>query len=202
MDIVSIFPTPVGLFTYPEEFTKKELEYIKGLEQRPNMGNKTSLDNYVLKNSKLKNIASFIQVSVDQYFDEVYRPKEDVKLYVTQSWFNFTKPGEWHHKHEHPNSFVSGVLYINANPEKDKIYFYHSKYKQLNVTARDWNLWNSDSWWFHAGTAQLVLFPSSLTHMVETVEEDDTRDERISLSFNTFLKGYVGDEQSLTGLRL
>jgi hypothetical protein len=35
--------------------------------------------------------------------------------------------------------------------------------------------------------------------MVQTVTGDDTR---ISLAFNTFPVGYVGDEQSLTGLHL
>jgi hypothetical protein len=35
--------------------------------------------------------------------------------------------------------------------------------------------------------------------MVTAVEAEKTR---ISLSFNTFLKGYIGDEDELTGLRL
>lgn len=202
MNINSLFPTAVGFSKYEEGFTKKELEIIKGQEQRPNMGNATSVDNYVLKNSKFKNIASFCQVSVDKYFDEVYRPKEDVHLYITQSWLNYTKPGQWHHKHEHPNSFVSGIMYINANVDKDKIYFYKNKYEQLKVTSRDWNTWNSESWWYSVASCDLILFPSSLTHMVETVLEDENRDERISLSFNTFIKGYAGDDNSLTGLHL
>lgn len=201
MNINNLFSTPVGFFKYDEGFTKKELEVIRGLEQRPNNGNTTSLDNTALKNSKLKNIASFCQVSVDKYFDEVYRPKEDVRLYITQSWFNYTKPGQWHHKHAHPNSFVSGVLYINTC-DKDKIFFYKDKYETLKVPARDFNNWNSESWWFSANMCELVLFPSSLTHMVENVIEDEQRDERISLSFNTFLKGYVGEDSSLTGLHL
>jgi hypothetical protein len=35
--------------------------------------------------------------------------------------------------------------------------------------------------------------------MVEAVKGND---ERISLSFNTFLKGYVGEDDELTGLHL
>ena len=45
----------------------------------------------------------------------------------------------------------------------------------------------------------LILFPSRLTHMVETVKGEDTR---ISLSFNTFPVGLVGEEMDLTGLKL
>jgi hypothetical protein len=55
------------------------------------------------------------------------------------------------------------------------------------------------AWWFEVGTGDLVLFPSSLTHMVETVKGDQTR---ISLSFNTFPVGNIGEEVSLTGLQI
>jgi predicted 2-oxoglutarate/Fe(II)-dependent dioxygenase YbiX len=59
-------------------------------------------------------------------------------------------------------------------------------------------LHNSESWWFEVGAGDLMLFPSSLTHMVETVQGD----ERVSLAFNTFPVGYVGEEESLTALHL
>jgi hypothetical protein len=45
----------------------------------------------------------------------------------------------------------------------------------------------------------LILFPSSLTHMVPTIQGEQTR---ISLSFNTFPVGTVGEEMDLTGLKL
>jgi hypothetical protein len=32
------------------------------------------------------------------------------------------------------------------------------------------------------------------------VEQTESKDTRISLSFNTFLKGYIGEEASLTAL--
>jgi hypothetical protein len=69
----------------------------------------------------------------------------------------------------------------------------------IKLPPQEWNLWNSESWWFEVGTGDLVLFPSSLTHMVETVQGTDTR---ISLSFNTFPVGNIGEEVSLTGLKL
>ena len=56
-----------------------------------------------------------------------------------------------------------------------------------------------NAWWFEAITGRLILFPSSLTHMVPTVEGEDVR---VSLSFNTFPAGTVGEEMDLTGLKL
>ena len=48
-------------------------------------------------------------------------------------------------------------------------------------------------------TGDIVLFPSSLTHMVETKEGDNTR---VSLAFNVFIKGTIGNNKQLTELKL
>lgn len=199
MILHGIFPTPVARFNLDREFTERELEFVLKQSQHNNEGNTTSDDNYVFNNIELKGLSDFCEASVATYLKEIYAPMKDVNLRITQSWLNYTKPGQWHHKHAHPNSFVSGVLYIKANKESDKIYFYKDGYKQISLPTENWNLYNSESWWFEAVTKELILFPSSLTHMVQTVQGEDTR---ISLSFNTFPVGYVGDEKSLTGLHL
>ena len=82
---------------------------------------------------------------------------------------------------------------------RDKIYFYKDGYERIKVPAAEFNPYNSESWWFEVGAGDLILFPSHLTHMVETKVGDETR---ISIAFNTFLKGYIGSDESLTGLHL
>ena len=197
MNMFNLFPKAVGKYELGREITDKEKEFVDKAERRPNMGNKSSANNYVLKEKPMKKLHEFLQESATDYFNQVYRPRDDVKLYITQSWLNYTEPGQFHHKHAHPNSFVSGVFYVNADATKDKIYFYQDGYQQIKLQPTDWNVWNSESWWFEAGTGILYLFPSSLTHMVEVVTAAETR---ISLSFNTFLKGTIGDNHSLTEL--
>jgi hypothetical protein len=91
------------------------------------------------------------------------------------------------------------VFYVQADKAKDRIYFYRNGYQQIKFPPSDWNVWNSESWWFDVGSCDLILFPSSLTHMVPTVESEQTR---ISLSFNTFPVGNVGEEMDLTGLNV
>jgi uncharacterized protein (TIGR02466 family) len=134
-----------------------------------------------------------------EYFKAIHAPKFDVSLYLTQSWANYTEAGQYHHKHAHPNSVVSGVFYPQANKEVDKIYFYKDGYERIKVPAAEYNPYNSESWWFEVGAGDLILFPSHLTHMVKTKEDKNTR---ISIAFNTFLKGYIGSDESLTGLNL
>ena len=197
--IHNLFPTPVAIYKLDRELTEKELSSIKGQETRANQGNVTSTDNTVLRNRSMTKLRDFIESSVSEYFKTVHSPKHDVSLRITQSWINYTEPGQYHHKHAHPNSFVSGVFYPQANRETDKIYFYRDGFQQIKFPPSDWNVWNSESWWFEVGTGDLILFPSSLTHMVETVKGEDTR---ISLSFNTFPVGLVGEEMDLTGLKL
>ena len=199
MTILNLFPKAVGKYEIGRELTEKEIEFAKNAEKRPNMGNQSSADNYVLKNKVLKNLHNDLFTFANDYFQTVYKPRSDVSLYITQSWLNYTDTGQFHHKHAHPNSFISGVFYMNADITKDKIFFYNDGYQQIKLPPTDWNLWNSESWWFEAGTGILYLFPSSLTHMVEAVTAAETR---ISLSFNTFLKGNIGDNHSLTELKI
>ena len=94
---------------------------------------------------------------------------------------------------------ISGVFYPQADRESDRIYFYKDGYERIKVPTENWNHWNSESWWYETGAGDLIIFPSNLTHMVQTKQGDGTR---ISISFNTFVKGYIGSDESLTGLHL
>jgi uncharacterized protein (TIGR02466 family) len=199
MQIHNLFPIALGLYELSRDFTENEMKFIKNQETRNNMGNTTSVDNNLLDREELKDVRSFVEDAVAEYFKTVYAPKQDTKLCITQSWCNYTEPGQFHHKHAHPNSFLSGVLYPQANAETDKIYFYKDGWQQLKTPTEEWNPYNSDSWWMEAYTGRMFIFPSNLTHMVETVQGKDTR---ISLSFNTFPTGNFGDALSLTGLDL
>ena len=198
MNLYSIFPTPVARFEIGREFTADELAFVDSQPTHKNSGNTTSNDRCVLQHDTFAKLREFTEVCVAEYLKTIYAPKHDVSLRLTQSWLNYTKAGEFHHKHAHPNSFVSGVLYLKAARERDKIYFYRDGYQQIKMPTDNYNFYNSESWWFEVGAGDLMLFPSSLTHMVETVQGG----ERISLAFNTFPVGYVGEEESLTALHL
>ena len=199
MNIHNLFPIPLGIFCLERGFTEDEIKFIKSQKKHDNMGNTTSVDKTILENPELNGIKNFVEESVVNYFKSVYAPKNETTLRVTQSWCNYTEPGQFHHRHAHPNSFISGVLYPQADKETDKIYFYRDGYQQLKTPTEDFNPYNSDSWWMEAYTGRMFIFPSHLAHMVETVQGKNTR---ISLSFNTFPVGNFGKDESLTGLHL
>ena len=197
--INSIFPTPIYISKLDRELTLKELSFIdkNKLDIFNNEGNTTSNDNYILNNKTFKNLKEQLDLIIQDYFNKVISPANNVTPYITQSWLNYTETNQYHHKHAHPNSLVSGVFYINCNKEHDKIKFFNEKYKTIKLETKDWNIWNSETWWFSVKTGDVILFPSSLTHMVETKQGDNTR---ISLAFNVFIKGTVGNNKNLTEL--
>lgn len=199
MIIESVFPTAVGFFKDENGLSKDVFDFLVNQEKRPNQGNFTSIDKYILKQKCLSDLTVFIEKCVHEYFMATFNPKNDVRLRITQSWLNWSQPGQWHHQHAHPSSLISGCYYINANKDTDRIYFHKDDYRMIKFPPVEWNQYNSESWWFSVGSGELILFPSRLMHKVEPVEGTDTR---ISLAFNTFPVGYVGDEDELTALHL
>ena len=198
----SIFPTPVYFSQLNRKLTKKELLKVDNIKKdcHNNSGNITSNNNYVLNLKEFKNIKNEIDLRIKDYFEKVICSSNNLTPYITQSWLNYTNKKEYHHQHEHPNSFVSGVFYINSNKEYDKIKFFKKDYYQIiKPEVKEYNLYNSDNWWFSVKTGDIILFPSSLTHMVEIKQGDNTR---VSLAFNIFVKGSIGTNDKLTELIL
>jgi uncharacterized protein (TIGR02466 family) len=199
--IHSLFPTPVFFSSLERKLTPLETKFLNKKEKDTynNTGNITSNDNYVLNEKPFLNLKNELDLKVKEYFDKIICPSNKVKPYITQSWLNYTKRNQYHHKHQHPNSLVSGVFYINADEKLDKIKFFKEDYQPIKLEIKEYNLFNSSSWWFTVKTGDIVLFPSSLTHMVETKEGDNTR---VSLAFNVFVEGKIGNNKDLTELIL
>ena len=201
LEIIPIFPTPIYRTKLSRKLNKKEISFINKtkIDCKKNEGNITSNDTYILNNKIFKNLKKEISLIVKDYTDKIISPKDNLNFLITQSWLNYTEKNQYHHKHKHPNSLISGVFYVNCNEQFDKIKFFKEEDSTIRITAKSWNLFNSTTWWLPVKTGDIILFPSSLTHMVETKEGDNTR---ISLAFNVFIKGTIGENKELTELNL
>ena len=199
--INGIFPIPIYISKLNRKLTKKELTFVEKskLDFYKNEGNITSKENYALNQKVFSSLKEDLYLRVQDYFNKVLSTTDAVTPYITQSWLNYTETNQYHHKHEHTNSLVSGVFYVNCHEQFDRIKFFKRGYQTIKPVVKDWNLYNSESWWFPVKTGDIILFPSSLTHMVETKEGDNTR---ISLAFNVFIKGTIGNNKNLTELIL
>jgi uncharacterized protein (TIGR02466 family) len=194
MIIHGLFPIAVAAFTHDKGLTESERDFLLNQEIHRNKGNSTSVDRYVLRNERLAGLKSFIDDSIKNYVDAVYAPSSPFSLPITQSWLNYTEQGGYHHIHWHPNSMISGVFYINADGNKDKLIFDRDVRGSFRIFTDKPNPLNIETIWMSVNTNDLILFPSYLMHRVEEVETVDTR---VSLAFNTFPVGSVGLHDAL-----
>ena len=197
MRIEPLFPNPVYFSKIERALTKEELKTINECKKKThkNAGNMTSNDSYVLENETLKNLKNDLKKMVIDYFNKIVCTDNSIVPYITQSWLNYTKKKQFHHDHTHANSYVSGVFYINADKKVDKITFYKVGSSLLELKTTKYNIFNSSSWWYAIESGDVILFPSSLKH---GVSKKEGKNIRISLSFNVFLKGTIGDKFELT----
>jgi len=202
MIIRQLFPEPVYSSKLDRALTKKELKTINEYkkETNTNEGNITSSENYVLENKALNNLKKDLHTKVMDYFDKVICTDNPITPYITQSWINYTKSDQFHHKHNHSNSLVSGIFYASADKKVDSVTF--SKVPlddRIKLKITKYNIFNSYSCTFPVETGDIFLFRSSLIHGVGKKKGNNIR---ISLSFNVFIKGTVGDKNGLTELIL
>jgi len=198
--VTGIFPVPIYQTILNREISTEEKNFFNKLERTKNSYNYNSKNNYVLDEEPLSTLKKELFLRVEDYFQKIITPKTHVLPYITQSWVNWTKSGEEHHKHAHSNSLFSGVFYIDADEEYDSIKFFkRHTYESLSIEPHEYHLFNSESWTFKVKTGDIILFPSSLGHLVESKIGDNLR---TSLSFNTFIKGTIGVDVELTELKI
>ncbi len=199
--MINLFAVPVAKSPIGRNYTDSELKYIESQLERPSK----AIDNYaspnknVLAHDELKDLQTIIQQHLDNYFKAVYNTSNNVALQITQSWLTLSRKGESHHSHTHPNSVVSGVLYVNV-AGNDGINFYRNEENLwFELEPSETNYYNSYKIHVATKVGDLVLFPSSVKHGVNKVTEDI---KRVSLSFNTFFSGEMGNPEFSNALRI
>ncbi len=206
MHIEPLFPKPLGFLQMDKAVSKKFIEFIKNKQLsflKNDGGNSSTKSTYILDNDELSDIKKVLTDSVNEYFKEIVNPGKDTKLYITNSWINMNKNGESHHTHHHPNSIVSAVFYIDTC-EEDTLSFmnpYTTLFGNLRFSPNR-TKWTTLEWNIPVKKNLLAMFPSTLPHLV-IPRPNTCTGTRISLSFNTWFKGTIGDgEDSPTQLHL
>jgi uncharacterized protein (TIGR02466 family) len=196
--IMDLFPTPLYINNIDVPLINQQKDYLLNLPKILNTGNLRSENGYIFEYPLFTELKKTINEHIKEYVNIVY-PNSNLDVYITQSWANFTEPNQYHHKHSHPNSFVSGVFYVNAIKNEDMIKFYKDLPPIYQINHNQSNNYNSGDVAILVETGDLVLFPSNFQHNVPPTTSKETR---ISVSFNTFIKGNIGDENASTALYL
>jgi uncharacterized protein (TIGR02466 family) len=196
--IMDLFPTPLYINNIDAPLINQQKTYLLNLPKILNTGNLRSESGHIFEHSLFAELKKTINEHIKEYVNIVY-PNSNLDVYITQSWANYTEPNQYHHKHSHPNSFISGVFYVNAIKNEDMIKFYKDLPFIYQINHNQPNNYNSGDVAILIESGDLVLFPSNFQHNVPPTTSKETR---ISISFNTFIRGNLGDEDSSTALYL
>ena len=180
------------------EFTSFEKKYISDLEMIDNTGNLMSKNDKVLDSKELSNLKLFIDEQLFNFKKNLLNIKDENEIYITQSWVNNSKPDQFHPKHKHPNSVISGVMFLdeNNNANLPPIRFHRTlEMFALDFKFDELNEFNASAREFDPMQGILMLFPSLLEHDVDKNTSDQVR---TSISFNTYARGIVGGKEQLT----
>lgn len=187
------------------KLNEKEIEVINHVcaFSKVNTGkNLTSHERYLFDGYEvLKPFKEYCQKQVNHYAHEILKLDKKQEFYITQSWGNLNYPGTFHHGHIHLNSMISAVYFVNGG--SSPIVFQRALSNYLfplfELNKNEFNVYNSDSWEMENEEGSLLLFPSSLKHFVP---ENKNNFNRISISFNTFIRGHIGKSEEATELKL
>ena len=138
---------------------------------------------------------------LDIYFYDCLQFNQSTQLRFSQSWLNYNPKGTFHHVHTHPNSIVSGVYFIKGDQQPILFERFENDHLFGNIIPEvdKYNYYNCGSWKVTNKPGYLLLFPSSVKHGVVM---NEATEERISLSFNTFVTGTIGKNRGLTELKI
>ncbi len=191
-----IFSTPITIKENVFQFNNNQIKDYLSFEIGYKNGEKGSFlskDYYILNSVNLIEIKKILNKEIMIYEKEVLGFKSN-SLYITNSWFSKIEKGGYHPIHNHPNSFISGVCYLNVPSKSEKIYFHHRSalFNKFDFYLKEKvsNQFNEDNFQFEVKTGDLLFFPSWINHSVGVNMENN---QRLVLAFNCFIKGFFGD---------
>lgn len=173
---------------------------FNSLTFKPNVYNRISTNMNFFDRDLFLDVKLMLENEVKNYLNISYGLEEFYSnLHITNSWGTLTEPGQSHHEHIHPFSVVSGVMFLDNNPDNLNLFiegyipqipYFISKnksYAGLGHLIADMghdpianrNLQN-----------HVVLFLSNCHHFVQPTRTDGPI--RRTISFNTFWKGVTG----------
>jgi len=105
------------------------------------------------------------------------------EIVITGMWANVNPPGAKHSVHAHPNNYLSGVYYVQADANANVIRF-HDPRGQMDAILpprKQNNVYNTNLLEMEAKPGRIVVFPAWLRH---DVPNNLSARERISVSFD------------------
>jgi len=189
-----LFSTPIYIFDYGNcEILKSPLDYVLNKSQRLYVSETCrSTEDNLHTLPEFANLVFDIGTKIKEVFDDIGLIRDDE--IITCMWANVSTKLNRHNMHLHPNSFFSGVLYLNAPNNCGNIGFKDPRYgsELISFDFEDDSIFKNRTIEVEPVTGRMIFFPSWLYHGTRQGDFNDDQ-TRVSLSFNIMPKTKVVD---------
>ena len=199
MNKIPLISIPAYEFYAEESLVQEVLDEVVALEFVDNTKNfvsKSPFYNY--------NLYNWIESCLEKVREIYY--SDNLQLKIVSCWANKTTTLQQHAMHNHINSIVSGVLYLNdSNSELE--FIYNDPWLKLHNESilgigKSTSKMMAPSIIVSKVTpvrGKLLLFPSSLTHKANV---NTSKNTKYSISFNRFVSGKLNPDSITADLSI
>jgi len=202
MEKIKILPQTIFKYQCDPELISNTLEMIKDEEWKSSDQVEYIGQTYnclLNRQSKYQKLHEWIHECLHEIKQELEFNCDCIK--IVQSWANRGELGQWMWRHLHPNSFISGILYLTDS--NAQTFFYYNNIWNNNYSVSLWPQKDERYEICHKQSTvagDLIIFPSQLYHSVD--EHMSEGDDRYTLSFNSFPSGKIGSFGGKVGMEI
>lgn len=203
MNKLHILPQYIYSFQAPSKLVNKTLHLLQDEEYVKNHGNFHT--NHLHEKEKYRKLKKWINKCLRECLDDLETDQFVSDIKVCLMWGNKSGHNQWHHTHSHPQSILSGILYLTDNDSRT---WFSVRNIWTNFSNNTEEKWPRNFPSIFAGKTStdvihkeptkrghLLIFPS---HLIHSVDENLSEHDRYSISFNSFFSGQVGNDDSLS----
>ena len=190
--IANLFPSTVHVFDTDgfDEFKDDLISQVYKLrEQDPKGYNISNRHGWQSKGFRLSDMNNLLHSTILKRLTSFPPIKKTTEMRAS-AWVNINYPNSYNILHSHPNSHLSGVMWIKSPKDCGVISFDnpngHQTYTEINSYDQKFNdeYFIHHSYWLPPVEGRMIVFPSHLQHQVN---ENKSNEDRISISFNITL---------------
>ena len=194
----SLFGNPVTFYKLNVN-NKKILNFLKKLKfkQTGSTLNKNSDSCFItesmdiFKNKELFDLKKECLKSIDHYISNIVQ--YNIKYKIVNSWATQVFKNGFSQAHHHAHTLFSAVYYPKYH-KYFKIRFIKTKTDFFwELPVKEYNMFNSDTWFFNPEEGDLLIFPSNLVHQIE---KNLSEEMRYSIAFNINPVGVIGESDN------
>lgn len=197
IDRYNLFPTPIWRASMIDPLMKEGISLedlekganeIKKTYKNINKSGRNSYQSGDLKFDKTPEVIQKLLGLMTCCINAIYQEHWENELIILNTWLNINGQHSYNLRHTHPQAIMAGVFYIKTT----------EKHPPLSVEEYDLNAFNRQSTGFlkdensqsevvttrhnfNPTVGDAYFFPAYVPHMVE---ENKTKEDRISISFN------------------